>query len=961
MPTANLLELNSVLDDFFQKNMPRSIQLSKEEKELAKKQSEDYLKNKTGNVHDMNPLIVYYIIKELPEDEQIKFIEDNINYIRENDEDIFLYDMNYPENLATFFSLETLQKIKNIDSEICKKIINRSFGNMVKNFSEEDYVKFYTYFFEEINNKKNNEFISCIYFHNRHYFDKPHTKEELNFLFEKQQKCNNDFINFIREKYSKKVLSFTGEEVISFLSYIDDKEIYQKVVDDNKDKISAYLELVSESTLGAYLVEQTRMKQTILIFTFMDIIIGKKEIKKFIDSIDCNIITKIYNSNKSFFKDMELKDWIKYRGECYKSGNNKSILEEDFQKILDDYEIENIEALFEDRFFYRRYADLSALKYVENKYRNQIEITGYLEPINESTSIFSKTYFKNLKELRSLLKTNKIYKSDLAYQQHFALFTKYLIDKQIINTEVSKDLREVDILFYRIVMGASITNVFKVSNIEEITLLNRLGSVEFEVASFTVEQLEKYNVKEYRNLFDKKEYGLTKQLLLKLVLLVGYHYAKLILNIDRDLQTLEHLVGEVNVKNIKLDESGHPILNSKIINLLFSNRNKNIKEMLENKESDLYRYFPRIFNEWQNIKDNKKEQSLKTIIEFLKSDDITLAIKYYRLKGIFKHLGCGMNVVNETLTLHENMLKRTSSTIPRISGVCGEYTYEVLKLQDMEALTVGKRTDCCFTVLGVAKECLKHAVTSKNGRILVVRKNGQLVAHSWLWRNGNLLCLDNIETSKEIKKVDFLDVYLKFSKGILKESCLNEDSNKCLKNITLGVHFDDKIDGIKKYPCFIRNNSVNDVHEHQKLKLPQPLENVNYSDAKDKQYLLLGDGIMESYDCECCYQDERDSIYSFNKNELYKEEYVETMSTIINALRYRKYEQLEKLDDFEMIQIDEYSEAYCNNDWYVLIKNDGTIESYIYSYDKRGYKELETVNIEKAKSLIKKYNKTTIW
>ena len=33
--------------------------------------------------------------------------------------------------------------------------------------------------------------------------------------------------------------------------------------------------------------------------------------------------------------------------------------------------------------------------------------------------------------------------------------------------------------------------------------------------------------------------------------------------------------------------------------------------------NDLYKYFPRIFNEWDNIVMNNKHRSLKTIIEFL--------------------------------------------------------------------------------------------------------------------------------------------------------------------------------------------------------------------------------------------------------------------------------------------------------------------------------------------------------
>lgn len=41
---------------------------------------------------------------------------------------------------------------------------------------------------------------------------------------------------------------------------------------------------------------------------------------------------------------------------------------------------------------------------------------------------------------------------------------------------------------------------------------------------------------------------------------------------------------------------------------------------------------------------------------------------------------------------------------------------------------------------------MEHAMTSNNGKIFVVyNKLGELVAQSWVWRNGNMLCFDNVE------------------------------------------------------------------------------------------------------------------------------------------------------------------------------------------------------------------------
>ena len=242
------------------------------------------------------------------------------------------------------------------------------------------------------------------------------------------------------------------------------------------------------------------------------------------------------------------------------------------------------------------------------------------------------------------------------------------------------------------------------------------------------------------------------------------------------------------------------------------------------------------------------------ILEYLKSDTISIPPEYNRLSGLFKYIGCSNSIVNETFSLHDQMLNRTESTIPKVLGHVDEYSYEILDLQNMEGLVVGNKTDCCFTVLGNGYSCLKHACTSKNGRILVIKKNDELVAHSWIWRNGDLLCLDNIEISKSIKEVNFLDVYLRFADEIINKSFENEGYDKCIKNITIGyTSFDKPNEKLKQYPCLIsrvcdseKKDFVQRLGDKRMVvnSLPGPIEEVTYSDSKNVQYLIKGNGIF---------------------------------------------------------------------------------------------------------------------
>jgi len=441
------------------------------------------------------------------------------------------------------------------------------------------------------------------------------------------------------------------------------------------------------------------------------------------------------------------------------------------------------------------------------------------------------------------------------------------------------------------------------------------------------------------------------------MLLIGYNHAKALLNINHELPVLEHLVGPINIENIAFDNQGNPILNKKILNLLFTDKNySQIKDMLTNQDSDLYKYFPRIFNEWENIKIHCKDKSLKTVLGYLKGENVTLSPKYYRLEGMFKHIGSTTILINETLKLHDQILARTSSTIPRVIGTKGEYSYEILCLHDMESLTVGNQTDCCFTICGASSSSLKHATTNPNGRIFVVRHNNQLIAHSWLWRNGDLLCFDNIEVAKNIQCVDFLDVYLQTISEILTKSFEVEKAQHCLKNITIGHNsFDKPVNGIDKYPRFVTTHvkGLTNINQIIKEKLPEPLEEVAYSDAKHTQYLIFGTDKFNFGPVEPCYQDERHEIMHYVPSNAYSNKYLENLTKKINALKYLQTKQNNDFALYTLQDVSDFQEVYCNDDWYLITYKNGQTESFIYSHDSRAETEMNLVTCQ-SHPLIKK-------
>ena len=111
--------------------------------------------------------------------------------------------------------------------------------------------------------------------------------------------------------------------------------------------------------------------------------------------------------------------------------------------------------------------------------------------------------------------------------------------------------------------------------------------------------------------------------------------------------------------------------------------------------------------------------------------------------------------------------KRTKSSIPQIEKKNEKtgYTYKVLRLDDPTAIFVGELTDCCQALGNAGESCMKHSVTSPNGRVLVVQdESGKILSQSWIWRNKNTICFDNIEAvekdsnNKKIISSDLLSV-----------------------------------------------------------------------------------------------------------------------------------------------------------------------------------------------------------
>ncbi len=170
--------------------------------------------------------------------------------------------------------------------------------------------------------------------------------------------------------------------------------------------------------------------------------------------------------------------------------------------------------------------------------------------------------------------------------------------------------------------------------------------------------------------------------------------------------------------------------------------------------------------------------------------------------------------------------QRTFSSIPRIKNTKNGYTYEMLRLDDPLAMAIGTLTDCCQELNNCAEVCMEHSMVDKNGRIFVIKdEKGNIIAQSWVWRNKDVICFDNIEIpdkvfsryakekQKDKKEItqEIYDIYKQAARELIIED--EKEFKKLLESgkitqqqydglrvgkVTVGLGYNDIADSIKK-------------------------------------------------------------------------------------------------------------------------------------------------------------------
>lgn len=437
-----------------------------------------------------------------------------------------------------------------------------------------------------------------------------------------------------------------------------------------------------------------------------------------------------------------------------------------------------------------------------------------------------------------------------------------------------------------------------------------------------------------------------ERMMLQLLCYFGEIRARHIIKSDMEKTRMENIFDTINYKDIAIAENGKPIINEELMEFLFgrgsvSEKNTVMNKVIREELLEFGRYIPEICNNYDEIK-----QACHGIITVKRATahfedvelPVTLKPNEYNFKAALKEMfTTNENLLTQGISLCNDAKNRESSTIPKVKGKLGDFTYEILDVKDPFALAVGYLSHCCFTVEGISYSALKHSMQSVNGRTFVVYYKGKFLTQSWIWRNGDVVCFDSVEAGSSVHgaysdDIRLIDVYKKASNEIMDISRMNETAQERVKVVTVGA-----------------SDYIFKELEKVEGQVPRPQERDVYVYDSSSQRILAGE-FPEKPNYEPVsirYKDPRKRVHKILSVD---ESDVDELDEALLKLQSIKYDATgsEEIEDQTTM-----NQLFVGQDWYIKTTKEGNVEVEILGEDQetvnecKRYAELLGIHFEK--------------
>lgn len=290
----------------------------------------------------------------------------------------------------------------------------------------------------------------------------------------------------------------------------------------------------------------------------------------------------------------------------------------------------------------------------------------------------------------------------------------------------------------------------------------------------------------------------------------------------------------------------------------------------------------------------------------------------------------------------ENIKNQIVSSIPQISFIQDDMICEVLAKNDPKILVMGYRTNNCYRFNGEASILFRKSIKSKHMRLVSVSTTEKKdIAMMLLARNGNVLVGQGIEISKSYQTKEYREKIYYALKNTMKK--IMDEMNKEEDDIVATIigNSNANVSEFNSNCLSFRVTPILEVNPFQEF----------YNGFNHYQYLLdLKQGCtlkdIKLYTPTKEYYDKRDEVLYWVKEEEHFLE-IEKRLFSIDAIANTGIKRIQEQLNNKRIAV------YCNTDWYIILFEDGEIESTCLDIDPRAKEEYNTY-LEMVKRAIEK-------
>ncbi len=694
-------------------------------------------------------------------------------------------------------------------------------------------------------------------------------------------------------------------------------------------KISDYKDIFNYNEYLSRLFRETSF-QTINVQTMMSIIqkeIAEENYKNAITLVD--LLNLNWDIKIDFVNTLPLSKWYKF----LKADNN-------WQIFIDKFNSNSYSEMFISKF----YTDVIT------------PLATKIHPnINNINSIYD---FENILMLKRLSFQKKTFnRKNSIYNKCFLIFLKQYQEKfQIILDE--EDIRYIDLVFRRLVVANNVYKLFQFKNI--LSLIHFYKSNDYyQNIDLPKDYIKNYNVKKYRKV---KKLILTKlnfytdsldELALTATIFLDYENIVKILDSNLQFQNNKQYSNNNNTelnkkRQIFLDIypqfkplveiitnlDGKDELYLKKINMIIKEiKNKNDIN-LRYSINDYFYVFNNLYTRGLKITLTKLNKAVEGIQEFLlpynEHIKINLEQFNYSTKG-----SPFLDKING-IKLYDKYRKRLYSSIPDYQNKYKTIEFGFVDMHDTAIISNGvcdgkylyqngKTYSSCLTPNGAAKNSLFHGAINSNGRFFEIKFGNKILAYSWVWRAGDVICFDNIEVTDEILKIEaweeiLFNSYLMTANDIIRIT--KAEISGGIKMVVIGRPKKD-----------IRNKYIDNLKDSPEIFKPTGSEDL-YLDSQKKQLWLAGkyDNISTK-DVTAIYLYKRKEVVQFKTIDF------DTLRLKANGIYYEYC--MQNNITYHKLNCD-YIDGYLGEDWFFGKYENGNYDFYYVLNDDRLFDEAKT-------------------